>query len=207
MSDTRRHCLQTLGALGGLALSPMLSQAAQAAVPDAGQPPLLEPIPALPPQVPAGRPGEFDFLQGQWRIEHWRLEGQGEAARWQHFSGEARCWSILDGAGSIEELRIPARQFSGMGLRLLERESARWSDFWVNARSGVLSTPGLQGGFVDGSGFFWAADGEPDAQGRREIALGLWDQITPQSCRWRQAVSNDGGQHWAQNWVMHWRRA
>jgi hypothetical protein len=37
-------------------------------------------------------------------------------------------------------------------------------------------------------------------------SAGIWDQITPRSCRWRQVVSDDGGKTWEHNWVMLWRR-
>jgi hypothetical protein len=35
---------------------------------------------------------------------------------------------------------------------------------------------------------------------------GIWDQITPNSCRWSQAVSRDDGRNWDENWVMLWTR-
>ncbi len=54
---------------------------------------------------------------------------------------------IPGGTWKLEELRIPARQFAGMGLRLLDIENGIWTDFWVNAKSPVLTTPGLQGEF------------------------------------------------------------
>ena len=37
--------------------------------------------------------------------------------------------------------------------------------------------------------------------------IGLWDQITKTSCRWRQGVSRDGGKTWEWNWIMDWTRA
>lgn len=170
--------------------------------------PALDPIPPLPTQPTPGRAGDFDFLTGHWRIQHWRLP-QG-ATQWDAFEGEATCWGILGGVGHVEELRIPARGFSGMGLRLLDVERRQWSDFWVNAKSGVLAPPGLKGSFEQGAGLFWAEEAVPDPQAaggqRQEIALGIWDRITPTSCRWRQAVSADGGRTWAQNWIMHWQR-
>ena len=36
--------------------------------------------------------------------------------------------------------------------------------------------------------------------------IGLWDQITKTSCRWRQMASEDGGATWSENWIMHWTR-
>lgn len=153
--------------------------------------------------VPPGKPGEFDFLAGQWTIAHRRLKTPG-TTDWDEFAGEATCWSILGGVASIEELRIPARKFSGMGLRLLDVERKIWSDFWVNSASGVLTTPGTTGGFVDGVGIFETTDTDAGAP---IVVRGVWDRITPRSCRWYQTVSRDAGKTWQPNWFMDWTRA
>lgn len=150
-----------------------------------------------------GKPGDFNFLAGVWKISHRRLKASG-GKDWDVFQGEATCWTILGGVGSVEELRIPARDFSGMGLRLLDVEKRVWSDFWVNGKSGVLATPGMTGSFEDGAGIFIA----DDVDGERPIKVrGVWDRITPTSCRWHQAVSRDGGKAWEENWFMDWVRA
>jgi hypothetical protein len=149
-----------------------------------------------------GRPGDFDFLAGEWRIRNRRLPPG--ASPWDEFDGEATCWTILGGVGSVEELRIPARNFAGMGLRLLDVSTGLWSDYWVNARSGLLTTPGQTGDFNDGVGTF-SAD---DMDGDQPIKVrGTWDRIAADACRWRQAISRDGGATWAENWIMDWRRA
>lgn len=150
--------------------------------------------------VPPGKPGDFDFLNGEWRIAHRRPKPDGS---WDEFEGEATCWSILQGVGSVEELRIPARNFSGMGLRLLDVEKRIWHDHWVNARSGVLALPGQTGGFENGAGVFVAED---EADGKRVVIHGIWDEITAATCRWRQRLSRDGGATWTDDWIMHWRR-
>ena len=186
----RRSLLKTAAA--GLAVS-----LAGDALAEAVAAPPARPVPA------PGRPGEFDFLAGEWRIRHRRLKSAA-TGEWDEFDGEATCWTILDGVGSVEELRIPARDFSGMGLRLLDRKTRVWSDFWVNAKSGVLGAAGLTGGFVDGAGVFTAEDTD---DGKPIIVRGVWDEITPTSCRWRQGLSRDGGATWEDNWIMHWRRA
>lgn len=108
-----------------------------------------------------GKAGDFDFLAGEWRIRHRRLKTPG-GADWDLFEGEATCWSILGGVASIEELRIPARNFAGMGVRVLDAEKRIWSDHWVNARVGVLGTPGLTGVFENGVGTFTADDKDGD---------------------------------------------
>lgn len=158
---------------------------------------------AATPVEPLGRPGDFNFLTGAWRI-HNRMIRPGAKDEWIEFPGEATVWSILGGTVSIEELRIPARDFSGMGLRLLDAERRIWSDHWVNARSGVVSVPGQEGVFRDGVGTF----GADDMDGDRPIKIrGVWDRITPVSCRWFQGVSRDGGRTWFDSWFMDWRRA
>lgn len=156
---------------------------------------------ATPAKLTPGKPGDFNFLAGEWRIKHRRLPPG--AKDWDLFDGEATCWTILGGVGSVEELRIPSRNFSGMGLRLLDVTTRIWSDFWVNAKSGVLTTPGQTGSFENGAGIFISDDVD---DGKPIKARGLWDQITPTSCRWSQAISRDGGRTWEDNWVMLWTR-
>lgn len=151
----------------------------------------------------AGKPGDFDFLAGNWTIKHKRLKTP-HTSDWEEFEGEATCWTILGGVGSVEELRVPSRKFAGMGLRLLDVEKGIWNDFWVNAKSGVLTTPGQTGVFVDGVGTFTADDKDGD----KPIKVkGIWDRIKPTSCRWWQAVSWDDGKTWEENWFMDWTRA
>jgi hypothetical protein len=159
----------------------------------------FDPLPPLPTHPTQGRPGDFDFLTGEWRI-HNRSIVDGA---WLEYPGEATVHALLAGICSVEELRIPARSFSGMGLRLLDVETGVWSDHWVNARNGALTLPGQTGSFENGAGIF-VSDALED--GKPVKYLGVWDAITPTSCRWRQAASRDGGQTWQQNWIMHWTR-
>lgn len=156
---------------------------------------------AATPAIPPSKPGEFDFLSGHWSINHRRLKAPND---WDVFQGEATCWSILGGVASIEELRIPARNFSGMGLRLLDGKERRWADFWVNGKSGVLTPPPTWGGFVNGEGIFISDDVDND---NKPIKVrGMWDRITAKSCRWHQGISRDGGATWEENWLMDWTR-
>lgn len=179
----RREMLKLTAGL--LALSPLSLATASAA--------------AIPPKA-TGKPGDFDFLSGEWKIKHRQPKGTG----WDEFEGEATVRGILGGVASIEELRIPARNFSGMGLRLLDIERKLWADFWVNAKSGVLGSTPAWGSFVDGVGTW---DGDDVEDGKPVIYRGQWDQITPTSCRWFQAASYDDGKTWKESWIMHWTRA
>jgi hypothetical protein len=194
--DERRRVLLQSAAVG-IALGGITSNATAETAPVDKDGPAKKDGPALNP----GKPGDFDFLAGNWTIRHRRLKAGTQD--WDEFDGEATCWSILGGVGSVEELRIPARSFSGMGLRLLDVENEVWSDFWVNAKSGVLVSPGTTGHFVDGVGIFLADDVDGDTPIK---VRGVWDRITRSSCRWYQEVSRDGGRQWELNWTMDWTR-
>lgn len=159
--------------------------------------------PAAPASAAAGAVGDFDFLAGRWAIRHRKRKAGGVDAPWEEFEGEATCWTVLAGAGSIEELRIPARDFSGLGIRLLDPTTKLWADYWVGGKERVIGEPGLIGGFVDGVGTF-AAD---DASGATPMKYrGVWDRITPRSHRWRSGTSSDGGKTWDDTWFMEWSR-
>jgi hypothetical protein len=175
----RRAVLKSVAALaaGKLALDSGAARAAQAA--------------------PAAA-GDFAFLAGEWRIAN-RMMSQ---SAWIEFPGEASVHSVLAGNGSIEELRIPARNFSGLGIRLYDGERRAWKDHWVNGQQRVVGEP-MYGNFEGGVGTFTADDSD---NGVAIKARGIWDRITPTSCRWYQSVSRDGGATWTDNWFMAWTR-
>lgn len=152
-----------------------------------------------PSRSGTGKPGDFDFLSGNWTIRNNRLKG----GKWDQFDGEATVVGILGGVASVEELRIPSRNFSGMGLRILDLERKSWADYWCNGGNGVL-TPATWGGFSNGAGTW---DAQETEEGKPVIVRGVWDQVTPISCRWRQLLSRDGGVLWEENWIMHWQRS
>lgn len=154
-----------------------------------------------PSSLPPGRPGDFDFLTGEWRIHNRRPKPEGG---FDEFPGEATVLRLLDGAASIEELRIPVKGFSGLGLRCFDPKAMRWRDVWMNSKHGIVEGPGMPGHFADGVGVFEADDKDGDTPIK---VRGIWDQITPRSCRWRQGVSRDGGRSWTFNWWMDWTRA
>ena len=125
MTLTRRDCLiagsATLAAAPLAGTASVLKEHHRTMLDDDminAEPPRFSPVPARPAMPTPGRPGDFAFLDGRWRIRNLKRRSTG----WDRFDGEARCFSILGGIGSVEELLIPARDFSGMGLRMLDIE-------------------------------------------------------------------------------------
>lgn len=142
--------------------------------------------------------GDFAFLTGEWRIAN-RMK-QGET--WLEFPGEATVHAALAGNASIEELRIPARNFSGIGLRLYDAAAGVWNDHWINGQQRTVGGA-MAGTFENGVGTFTS---EETDNGVTTRARGVWDRITPTSCRWRQGVSRDAGATWEDTWFMDWTR-
>lgn len=179
---TRRTLLQLVGGLTTASLLPARARA------DAAKP------------APTGKPGDFDFLSGEWKIHHRWFDGQ----TWLEFDGEATVVGMLDGKVSVEELRIPARGFFGIGLRLLDESSKLWADYWIPSGTGLFEPPPAWGSFVDGVGL-WDSDGMDGETAI--ISRGSWDQIKKDACRWYSASSRDDGKTWEESWVMQWRRS
>lgn len=149
----------------------------------------------------SGKIGEFNFLTGEWKIKNQHVK-KGSDTEWDYYDGEATVRSILGGLISVEELRIPSKDFYGMGLRTLNLETGEWADYWVNSKFGIVGDPML-GNFINGEGIFIA----DDVLNEKPVKyISAWDMITENSCRWYQGVSFDDGKTWEKKWIMHWTR-
>ena len=145
--------------------------------------------------------GDFDFLTGVWHIRHKKLEDRTQDS-WLEFESSASVHRVLDGMGSIEELRNADGSNMGMAVRMWLPEKEQWADHWTSVNNGVVNAPQL-GRFIDGDGVFVSEHTVDDVQWTYR---GVWDKITDKSCRWHQSASKDGGQNWEWNWWMEWTR-
>lgn len=68
--------------------------------------------------------GDFDFLAGEWKIRHKRLN-KGTKDEWQRFDSGATVHRVLNGMGSIEELRKADGGDMGMPLAPIGIERRR----------------------------------------------------------------------------------
>jgi hypothetical protein len=146
----------------------------------------------------------FDFFVGTWTSQQRRLrEVLVGNTEWYEFTGQTRCWNVLEGGGNFDEVIFPSEGFSGVTLRLYDKENDQWSLYWASTRVG-LSLPPVVGRFgEDGRGVFTA---EEDYQGTPITVRFLWSDITATSARWEQAFSTDQGQTWETNWVADFTR-
>jgi hypothetical protein len=106
---------------------------------------------------------------------------------------------IWNGGANLVELVAdgPAGHFEGMNLRLYNPESRQWSLNFANRNSGVLGQPTV-GEFKNGRGEFYDQE---TLNGRAILVRFVISDITPDSCRFEQAFSDDGGKSWEVNWI------
>jgi len=151
-------------------------------------------------------PRDFDFLVGRWSVAHRRLQRRLEACtRWDEFAGTCDLSLILDGQGNLDQnvIDLPGGTYRAATLRVFDPLGQTWSIWWIDARRGQVEPP-VRGTFADGVGTFY---GDDDWQGRAVKVRFQWTDITPDSARWQQAFSIDGGKTWETNWTMQFTRA
>ena len=143
---------------------------------------------------------DFDFEIGTWKthlklLVH-RLTG---STTWVECDGTTVVRKVWSGKANLLELEAdcPGSHFEGMSLRLYNPQSHQWSLNFSNVKQGTFSTPTI-GEFKDGRGEFY--DQEP-LNGRAILVRFVILPTGPNTCRFEQSFSADGGKTWELNWV------
>src|SRR5258708_15263896 len=143
---------------------------------------------------------DFDFAFGTWKTHLSRLLHPLTGSKtWVEYEGTTVVRRILNGRANLVELVADgsAGHFEGLSLRLYNPESHQWSLNFSNIRAGTLSPPTI-GEFRNGRGEFFDQE---TLDGRAIYVRFVISDITPESCRFEQAFSADGGKTWEVNWV------
>ena len=153
-------------------------------------------------QAPAQRDGQhdFDFEIGTWKTHISRLvRPLTGSTTWIEFEGTSVVRTIWNGRANLVELEVdgPTGHIEGLSLRLYSPQSHQWSLNFANSSSGTLSQPTI-GEFKNGRGEFYDQE---SFNGRTILVRNVWSDITPDSCRFEQAFSDDGGKTWEVNWI------
>lgn len=153
-------------------------------------------------QTLARRDGQhdFDFEIGTWKTHLKRLlRPLTGSTTWVEYDGITVVRKVWDGRANLVELKAdgPAGHFEGLNLRLYNPESHQWSLNFANSNSGSLSLPTI-GEFKNGRGEFL---NQETLNGRAILVRFVISDITPDSCRFEQAFSDDGSKTWEVNWV------
>jgi hypothetical protein len=151
---------------------------------------------------------DFDFLAGEWRIANRRLvDAFTEATAWEEFESTSRVRPILGGLGNVDLFRAPTfpgrPDYEGFALRLFDPRARVWRIWWASTvGNGRLDQPVI-GRFHGAVGVFECDD---DLGGRSVRVRFEWTVLGSTDARWIQSFSFDGGQTFAENWIMLWTR-
>lgn len=143
---------------------------------------------------------DFDFEFGIWKTHLSRLVNPLTGSRkWVEYDGTSVVRKVWNGRANLVELQAegPAGHIEALSLRLYNPESHQWSINAASSRSGTLSPPTV-GEFKNGRGEFYDQE---EFNGRMILVRNVWSDITPNSCRFEQSFSDDGGKTWEVNWI------
>ncbi len=143
---------------------------------------------------------DFDFEIGSWKTHLKRLvHPLTGSTTWVEYEGITVVRKVWNGRANLVELTAdgPVGHFEGLNLRLYNPQSHQWSLNFANASGGTLSQPTI-GEFKNGRGEF---HDQETLNGRAILVRFVISDITPDSCRFEQAFSDDGGKTWEVNWI------
>jgi hypothetical protein len=143
---------------------------------------------------------DFDFAIGVWRSRVSRLVNPLTGSKnWVEFEGTTVVRKVWGGRANLAELDAegPTGRLQALSLRLYNPQSRQWSLNSANVKTGKLGVPTV-GEFRNGRGEFYDHE---EFNGRAILVRNIWSDITPDSCRFEQAFSDDGGKTWEVNWI------
>jgi hypothetical protein len=143
---------------------------------------------------------DFDFSIGTWKTDLKRLQNPLTGSKtWIECTGTSVVSKVWNGRANLVELEVdcPSGHLQGLSLRLYNPESRQWSLNYSNSAGGTLSQPVI-GEFQNGRGEFFSQ--EP-FRGRVIFTRFVITNLTPDSWRYEQSFSEDGGKTWEVNWI------
>ena len=148
---------------------------------------------------------DFDFNIGVWKTHIKRvLDPLSGSTQSIELNGTVTVRKVWDGRAQLEEIETegPNGHWEGLTLFLYNPEAHQWSQTFVDGKVGVLTPPSI-GSFKDGRGELFASD---TVNGRTILVRGVWSDIKPDSHRFEESYSDDGGKTWAPAFIANLTR-
>jgi hypothetical protein len=121
---------------------------------------------------------------------------------WVEYDATQVTRKVMDGRAIMDEFTADGPEthsrIEGLTLRMYKPESREWYIYWANVKTGPLSLPPTVGRFNNGRGEFYDHE---EFGGRMIFVRYVWSDITPNSARFEQSFSADGGKTWEPNWI------
>jgi len=153
-----------------------------------------------PNQVRRDGQHDFDFDIGVWKTDLRRLvQPLSGSTNWVEYEGTTVVRKLWGGRANLAELEAdgPSGHIEVLSLRLYDPGAHQWSLNSANVETGTISIPTI-GEFKNGRGEFYDTE---TIIGKSILLRNVWSDITPNSCRFEQAFSDDGGKTWEVNWI------
>jgi hypothetical protein len=161
----------------------------------------VAPVQSLSDSVGADHDGhDFDFNLGTWKTHMVYFQNSdGGSVPVAQLDGTVAVRKVLDGRGQLEELVADNAKghFESLLIRSYNPATHRWSFNFATSNGGAMCQT-MTGGFDNGRGEFY--DREP-LNGKTILARTTWSDITPDSHRYEESFSEDGGQTWQRIFV------
>jgi len=139
---------------------------------------------------------DFDFNIGVWKTHIRRiLNPLSGSVKSIELNGTVTVRKVWDGRAQLEEIEAEGLNghWEGLTLFLYNPQAHQWSQTFVDSKIGVLNPPAI-GAFKDGRGELFSQD---TVDGRSILIRAVWSDITPDSHRFEESFSDDGGKTWA----------
>jgi hypothetical protein len=168
---------------------------------------LILPAPALAQTLCPAAPSatddgskDFGWEIGSWTTHVKRLKSPlSGATEWVEYQGTTEVRPVMGGRANLVELDVSglAGRIEGTSLRLYNPQARQWSINFASAGGGALTPPQF-GSFKNGCGEFY---GQDSWDGRTILVRFVIIVVGPDTVRFEQAFSTDGGKSWEVNWI------
>jgi hypothetical protein len=149
---------------------------------------------------------DFDFLHGSWNVHNRYLKARMRpSTEWIEFDALSDVQPLLEGLGQLDRFRAvrDGNAIEGVTLRLFNPATGEWSLHWADTVNPGVLLPPMVGRFNGDVGEFF---GDEFVDGKKVLCRFYWTRTNPDSPRWEQAFSDDGGKTWETNWIMTFTR-
>ena len=154
----------------------------------------------ITPAAPRDGRHDFDWDAGVWKTHQRRLlHPLTGSTTWVDYTGTdtvRKIWqggyeATIEADGSAGKLEI-------FSVRLYDSDARQWSIYFGFPGSGTMTVP-LVGEFGDGRADFYDREAY---NGRTILVRFSVTNFDRNSCRFEQAFSTDGGNHWEVNFIV-----
>ena len=151
---------------------------------------------------------DFDFDVGTWHTHIKRFVDPFSAnSASMALDGTITVRKVWGGKAQLEEIEVdgPKGHWEGLSLLLYNPSGHQWSQSYANSRAGTLSaSASTVGGFKDGR---MVLVGQDDTSYDKTILVrAVWSDIKPDSHRYEESYSDDGGVTWVTSFTAELTR-